>query len=59
MAQCILGHAPLGEYHARFNIDGEIQCSKTGSPRRLGELMDFLWVNPRTFAFEAPPEGIG
>ncbi|TFK17355.1 hypothetical protein FA15DRAFT_710900 [Coprinopsis marcescibilis] len=27
MARCILGHAPLGEYHARFNIDREIQCS--------------------------------
>ncbi|TFK16361.1 hypothetical protein FA15DRAFT_607482, partial [Coprinopsis marcescibilis] len=80
MSQCILGHAPLGEYRARFNIDGEIQCrcgtfietrahlfgrcsftqhSKTDSPRCLGELMDFLWANPRTFAFEAPSEGIG
>ncbi|TFK16432.1 hypothetical protein FA15DRAFT_711823 [Coprinopsis marcescibilis] len=32
---------------------------KTDSPRRLGELMDFLWANPRMFAFEAPSEGIG
>ncbi|TFK16366.1 hypothetical protein FA15DRAFT_711921 [Coprinopsis marcescibilis] len=80
MARCILGHAPLGEYRARFNINGEIQCrcgtfietcahlfgrcsftqhGKTDSPRRLGELMDFLRANPRTFAFEAPSEGIG
>ncbi|TFK16539.1 hypothetical protein FA15DRAFT_742647 [Coprinopsis marcescibilis] len=27
MARCILGHAPLGEYHTWFNINGEIQCS--------------------------------
>ncbi|TFK16646.1 hypothetical protein FA15DRAFT_741113 [Coprinopsis marcescibilis] len=27
MVRCILGHAPLGEHRAWFNIDGEIQCS--------------------------------